>query len=104
MLWPKVGVTDGASPTSVTRPPTCPRAHRRGGPPGTPGIIIDSHNHLLLSFDEDGVAGRRNGRRPPAHRRVARRTDLDWICAETRCAEGRSPTAGLDRLTVRQSS
>ncbi|MGR0218714.1 amidohydrolase [Agromyces sp. ZXT2-6] len=51
----------------------------------TPGII-DSHNHLLLGFDDDAVSLEGARTLPEVRRRIAefarRRPDLDWICAE----------------------
>ena len=52
-----VGIPTGASPTSVRgrRRPAGPRRIAAAGRLVTPGII-DSHNHLLLGFDEDAVS------------------------------------------------
>ena len=75
----------------------------------TPGII-DSHNHLLLGFDEDAVSlegAETLERGAPPHRASSptRRPDLDWICAENAVysvVEGRRPNAAdLDGLTDR---
>lgn len=74
----------------------------------SPGII-DSHNHLLLGFDEDAVS--LEGAHDLAEVRgriaafAARRPDLDWICAENAVysvVEGRRPNAtDLDGITDR---
>ncbi|MGW9183032.1 amidohydrolase [Agromyces sp. NPDC055661] len=74
----------------------------------TPGII-DSHNHLLLGFDEDAVSLEGAHDLAEVRRRIsgfaARRPDLDWICAENAVysiVEGRRPNAAdLDGLTDR---
>ena len=65
----------------------------------TPGII-DSHNHLLLGFDEDAVSLEGAHTLDEVRRRIAefaaRRTDLPWICAENAVysiVEGRRPNA-----------
>ncbi|MGR0320635.1 amidohydrolase [Agromyces sp. ZXT2-3] len=74
----------------------------------TPGII-DSHNHLLLGFDEDAVSLEGATTLAEVRRRIAafaaRRPDLAWICAENAVysiVEGRRPNArdlaGLDPL------
>lgn len=74
----------------------------------TPGII-DSHNHLLLGFDDDAVSLEGAQTLPEVRRRVAefarRRPDLDWICAENAVysiVRDRRPNAedldGLDPL------
>lgn len=74
----------------------------------TPGII-DSHNHLLLGFDDDAVSLEGAQTLPEVRRRVAefarRRPDLDWICAENAVysiVRNRRPNAedldGLDPL------
>lgn len=74
----------------------------------TPGII-DSHNHLLLGFDDDAVSLEGAQTLPEVRRRVAefarRRPDLDWICAENAVysiVRDRRPSAedldGLDPL------
>jgi predicted amidohydrolase YtcJ len=51
----------------------------------TPGVI-DSHNHLLLGFDEDAVSLEGAHDLGEVRRRIgefaASRPDLDWICAE----------------------
>lgn len=74
----------------------------------TPGII-DSHNHLLLGFDEDAVSLEGATTLAEVRRRIAdfaaRRPDLTWICAENAVysiVEGRRPHAtDLDGLTDR---
>ena len=74
----------------------------------TPGII-DSHNHLLLGFDEDAVSLEGATTLAQVRRRIAdfaaRRPDLTWICAENAVysiVEGRRPNAAdLDGLTDR---
>ncbi|GAA1955485.1 amidohydrolase [Agromyces allii] len=71
----------------------------------TPGII-DSHNHLLLGFDEDAVSLEGAHTLAEVRRRIAgfasRRPDLGWICAENAVysiVEGRRPCAAdLDGL------
>jgi hypothetical protein len=103
-----VGVTDGL----ISYVGTCadaPTAARRIEAPGrlvTPGIV-DSHNHLLLGFDEDAVSLEGASELAEVRTRIAefvtRRPDLDWICAENAVyavVEGRRPNAGdLDGLT-----
>lgn len=74
----------------------------------TPGII-DSHNHLLLGFDEDAVSLEGATTLGEVRRRIAdfatRRPDLTWICAENAVysiVDGRRPNAAdLDGLTDR---
>lgn len=74
----------------------------------TPGVI-DSHNHLLLGFDEDAVSLEGAHTLIEVRRRIAefaaRRPDLTWICAENAVysiVEGRRPNASdLDGLTDR---
>lgn len=74
----------------------------------TPGIV-DSHNHLLLGFDEDAVSLEGATTLAEVRRRIAefaaRRPDLTWICAENAVysiVEGRRPNAAdLDGLTDR---
>ena len=85
-----------------------PSARRRIEADGrlvTPGII-DSHNHLLLGFDEDAVSLEGAHDLAEVRRRIAgfaaRRPDLEWICAENAVysvVEGRRPNAAdLDGL------
>lgn len=74
----------------------------------TPGVI-DSHNHLLLGFDEDAVSLEGATTLAEVRRRIAefadRRPDLSWICAENAVysvVEGRRPNAAdLEGLTDR---
>src|SRR5688572_1630226 len=74
----------------------------------TPGII-DSHNHLLLGFDEDAVSLEGAHELAEVRRRIsafaARRPELDWVCAENAVysvVAGRRPNAAdLDGLTDR---
>ncbi|MFF2277598.1 amidohydrolase [Agromyces sp. NPDC058126] len=74
----------------------------------TPGII-DSHNHLLLGFDEDAVSLEGAHTLDEVRRRIAEfaaaRPELPWICAENAVyaiVENRRPNArdlaGLDPL------
>ena len=103
-----VGVTDGRI-SYVGTAADAPTADRRIDATGrllTPGIV-DSHNHLLLGFDEDAVS--LEGAHDLAEVRgriaefVTRRPDLEWICAENAVysiVEGRRPRAAdLDGLT-----
>lgn len=105
-----VGVTDGRI-TYVGTVADAPAAGRRIDAAGrliTPGII-DSHNHLLLGFDEDAVSLEGAHGLAEVRRRIAefatRRLDLDWICAENAVysiVESRRPNAAdLDGLTER---
>ncbi|MDL9979629.1 amidohydrolase [Microbacterium sp. ASV49] len=74
----------------------------------TPGMI-DSHNHLLLGFDEDAVSLEGAHDLDEVRRRIggfaASRPDLDWICAENAVysiVENRRPDASdLAGLTDR---
>lgn len=74
----------------------------------TPGII-DSHDHLLLGFDEDAVSLEGAHTLAEVRRRIAefaaRRPDLTWICAENAVysiVDGRRPNAAdLEGLTDR---
>ena len=111
MPWAEaVGVTDGRI-TYVGTAADAPTAERRIDASGrlvTPGII-DSHNHLLLGFDEDAVSLEGATELAEVRRRIAqlasRRTDLDWICAENAVysiVDGRRPNAAdLDGLADR---
>ena len=111
MPWAEaVGVTDGRI-AYVGDAAAAPPAHERIAAAGrlvTPGII-DSHNHLLLGFDEDAVSLEGAHELGEVRRRIgefaSRRTDLDWICAENAVysvVEGRRPNAAdLDGLTDR---
>jgi predicted amidohydrolase YtcJ len=103
-----VGVTDGRI-SYVGTAADAPAAARRIDASGrlvTPGII-DSHNHLLLGFDEDAVSLEGAHDLAEVRRRItgfaARRPDLDWICAENAVysiVEGRRPNAAdLEGLT-----
>ena len=103
-----VGIQDGRI-AYVGPGVDAPMAARRidaGGRLLTPGII-DSHNHLLLGFDEDAVSLEGAADLGEVRRRIAefagRRGDLDWICAENAVysvVEGRRPNAAdLDGLT-----
>ena len=79
-----------------------------GGRLVTPGII-DSHNHLLLGFDEDAVSLEGAHRLEEVRRRIREfagaRPDLEWVCAENAVysvVEGRRPNAAdLAGLTDR---
>ena len=103
-----VGVTDGRI-SYVGTAADAPAATRRIEAAGrlvTPGIV-DSHNHLLLGFDEDAVSLEGAHGLAEVRRRIfefaACRTDLAWICAENAVysvVEGRRPNAAdLDGLT-----
>ncbi|MFD5214658.1 amidohydrolase [Microbacterium sp. NPDC058345] len=82
-----IGITDGRI-SYVGSAADAPRAKEtralRGGLV-TPGII-DSHNHLLLGFDEDAVSLEGAETLDEVRRRLAAladaRPDLDWICGE----------------------
>jgi hypothetical protein len=103
-----VGVTDGriSYVGSAADAPVATRRIDAAGRLVTPGIV-DSHNHLLLGFDEDAVSLEGAHDLAEVRRRIAefatRRTDLDWICAENAVysvVEGRRPNAAdLDGLT-----
>ena len=103
-----VGVTDGriAYVGTVADAPVASRRIDAAGRLLTPGII-DSHNHLLLGFDEDAVSLEGAHDLTEVRRRiadfVARRPDLEWICAENAVysiVQGRRPNAtDLDGLT-----
>jgi predicted amidohydrolase YtcJ len=96
-----VGIRDGRI-THVGAASDAPAAKRRidaGGRLLTPGII-DSHNHLLLGFDEDAVSLEGAHDLVEVRRRIAdfatRRPELPWICAENAVysvVEGRRPNA-----------
>lgn len=96
-----VGVEDGKV-VYVGSTADAPAATRRidaGGRLVTPGII-DSHNHLLLGFDEDAVSLEGAHDLTEVRRRIrefaSKRTDLGWICAENAVysvVEGRRPNA-----------
>ncbi len=105
-----VGIQDGriAYVGSGVDAPMAARRIDAGGRLLTPGII-DSHNHLLLGFDEDAVSLEGAADLGEVRRRIAefagRRGDLDWICAENAVysvVEGRRPNAAdLDGITDR---
>jgi predicted amidohydrolase YtcJ len=105
-----VGIQDGriAYVGSRVDAPMAARRIDAGGRLLTPGII-DSHNHLLLGFDEDAVSLEGAPDLGEVRRRIAdfagRRGDLDWICAENAIysvVEGRRPNAAdLDGITDR---
>ena len=105
-----VGIQDGriAYVGSGADAPTAARRIDAGGRLLTPGII-DSHNHLLLGFDEDAVSLEGAADLGEVRRRIAefagRRGDLDWICAENAVysvVDGRRPNAAdLDGITDR---
>ena len=103
-----VGVSDGriAYVGAAAGSPAATRVVDAGGRLVTPGIV-DSHNHLLLGFDEDAVSLEGAHDLAEVRRRIsefaATRTDLTWICAENAVysvVEGRRPNAAdLDGLT-----
>jgi predicted amidohydrolase YtcJ len=70
---------------SAADAPAARRAIEADGRLVTPGVI-DSHNHLLLGFDEDAVSLEGAHDLGEVRRRIgefaASRPDLDWICAE----------------------
>jgi predicted amidohydrolase YtcJ len=74
----------------------------------TPGIV-DSHNHLLLGFDDDAVSLEGAHDLVEVRRRIAdfaaRRPELPWVCAENAVysiVENRRPNArDLEGLTDR---
>lgn len=74
----------------------------------TPGVV-DSHNHLLLGFDEDAVSLEGAHDLAEVRRRIAafaaRRPELPWVCAENAVysiVENRRPNArDLEGLTER---
>jgi predicted amidohydrolase YtcJ len=97
-----VGIRDGHI-THVGTTADAPAAKNQidaGGRLLTPGII-DSHNHLLLGFDEDAVSLEGAHDLDEVRRRIGdfatRRPELPWICAENAVysvVEGRRPNAG----------
>jgi predicted amidohydrolase YtcJ len=105
-----VGIQDGriAYVGSGVDAPMAARRIDAGGRLLTPGIV-DSHNHLLLGFDEDAVSLEGAPDLGEVRRRISefarRRADLDWICAENAVysvVEGRRPNAAdLDGITDR---
>src|ERR1700754_1163797 len=96
-----VGIRDGRI-AHVGASSDAPAAKSRidaGGRLLTPGII-DSHNHLLLGFDEDAVSLEGAHDLDEVRRRISefatRRPELPWICAENAVysvVEGRRPNA-----------
>ena len=105
-----VGVRDGriAYVGSAADAPAADSVVDAGGRLLTPGVI-DSHNHLLLGFDEDAVSLEGAHDLTEVRRRISEfasvRTDLTWVCAENAVysvVEGRRPNAAdLDGLTDR---
>jgi predicted amidohydrolase YtcJ len=103
-----VGIQEGriSYVGSAVDAPVAARRIDAGGRLLTPGVI-DSHNHLLLGFDEDAVSLEGAPDLDEVRRRIAefagRRDDLAWICAENAVysvVEGRRPNAAdLDGLT-----
>ncbi|MET0475958.1 MAG: amidohydrolase [Mycobacterium sp.] len=103
-----IGVTEGriSYVGTAADAPTAKRHVHASGRSVTPGII-DSHNHLLLGFDDDAVSLEGAHDLLEVRRRIAefvtRRPDLEWVCAENAVysiVEGRRPnTADLDGLT-----
>ena len=96
-----VGITGGRI-TYVGSASEAPRAREVRDLRGalvTPGII-DSHNHLLLGFDEDAVSLEGAGTLQEVRRRLAgladSRPDLEWVCGENAVysiVSGRRPDA-----------
>ena len=84
------------------RSPVTPTARRTVAAEGrlvTPGVI-DSHNHLLLGFDEDAVSLEGAHDLTEVRGRIGAfatsRPELDWICAENAVysiVENRRPRA-----------
>lgn len=93
---------------SATDAPTARRTIEADGRLVTPGVI-DSHNHLLLGFDDDAVSLEGAHDLAEVRRRIAgfaaRRLDLPWVCAENAVysiVENRRPNLhDLDGLTDR---
>lgn len=109
--WAEAVGIDGDRIAYVGSAADAPSARRTIAAEGrllTPGII-DSHNHLLLGFDEDAVSLEGAASLAEVRRRIAdfaaRRPDLTWICAENAVysiVEGRRPNAAdLEGLTDR---
>lgn len=105
-----VGITDGRV-VYVGSAADAPAAAQRIDAAGrlvTPGII-DSHNHLLLGFDEDAVSLEGAHDLAEVRRRIKefadQRPELGWVCAENAVysvVEGRRPNAAdLDGLADR---
>lgn len=105
-----IGVTDGIISYLGTAAdaPAARSTVRLDGRLLTPGII-DSHNHLLLGFDDDAVSLEGASTLAEVRRRISEhanaRPDLEWICAENAVysvVEGRRPNANdLAGLTSR---
>lgn len=105
-----VGILDGriAYVGSAADAPAARRTVDAGGRLLTPGIV-DSHNHLLLGFDEDAVSLEGAHSLAEVRRRITefsrRREDLEWVCAENAVysvVEGRRPNAAdLEGVTDR---
>jgi predicted amidohydrolase YtcJ len=96
-----VGITDGriSYVGNMDDAPAARETRDLGGASLTPGII-DSHNHLLLGFDQDAVSLEGADTLDEVRRRIReladRRPDLDWICAENAVysiVSGRRPNA-----------
>ena len=96
-----VGITDGriSYVGTMDDAPAARQSRDLGGASLTPGII-DSHNHLLLGFDQDAVSLEGADTLDEVRRRIReladRRPDLDWICAENAVysiVSGRRPNA-----------
>ncbi|WP_309066948.1 amidohydrolase [Microbacterium sp.] len=96
-----VGITDGRITYvgSAAEAPAARETRGLGGALVTPGII-DSHNHLLLGFDEDAVSLEGADTLAEVRRRLSglaqTRPDLDWICGENAVysiVSGRRPRA-----------
>ncbi|WP_164234651.1 amidohydrolase [Microbacterium hydrocarbonoxydans] len=109
--WAEAVAIDGDRISYVGPAVDAPAARRTINAEGrllTPGVI-DSHNHLLLGFDEDAVSLEGAHTLAEVRRRIAefaaRRPDLTWICAENAVysvVEGRRPNAAdLEGLTDR---
>ncbi len=96
-----VGVTDGVISylgTAADAPAARSTVHLDGRLV-TPGII-DSHNHLLLGFDDDAVSLEGASTLAEVRRRISEhavaRPDLKWICAENAVysvVDGRRPNS-----------
>lgn len=96
-----VGITGGriSYVGSVDDAPDATETRDLAGASVTPGII-DSHNHLLLGFDQDAVSLEGADTLGEVRRRIRElaesRPDLDWICAENAVysiVAGRRPNA-----------
>ncbi|WGW12468.1 amidohydrolase [Saxibacter everestensis] len=103
-----IGVTNGRISYLGTSAdaPSARVTHDLAGRLVTPGII-DSHNHLLLGFDDEAVslegAQTLDEIRQRIRNHAQEHPDLRWICAENAVysvVQGRRPDAGdLDGLT-----